>query len=271
MNTSTLAIDQSRKCPICGGPPSFEFKAKHRMALKCADLACGHIYAAVASPMQGVQKHFDPDAECKKYALRNVGLVEFLGSIDFLKPDSRILDVGAGVGHVSMAVRAAFPNASITCLEADPDAKLWLQKHRFQTIDTLEDCTGKFDAIYMIEVIEHVDDPCAVLTMLSKLLAPKGKLFITTPCGQATSGRIVPAAYDTPEHVHFFTEKSLSRALVSSGFEAPQFRTVRHLYHLRRGPAVVTNSVKDVARVLRAKLLGQHQLVTVVGPRLSGS
>ena len=145
-----------------------------------------------------------------------------------------------------------------------------IKEHGFSTADKLEDCTGIFDVIYMIEVLEHVDDPILVLKTLNKLLAPKGKLFITTPCGQATSGRLVDAAFDTPEHIHFFTEKSLSKALVSAGFEAPKFRTLRHMYHIRRGPLVLTNAVKDVARFLRAKLLGQHQLVTFVGGRVSG-
>jgi 2-polyprenyl-3-methyl-5-hydroxy-6-metoxy-1,4-benzoquinol methylase len=269
MKPSTCAIASSRPCPICTAAALFEFEAKHLKALKCSERRCGHIYAASAIPMQGVQQHYDPDEECRKYAQRNVRLVAFLGRIQFLKANSRILDVGAGAGHVAMAVRAAFPRANITCLEADPSAKAWLKKHGFNTADKLEDCTGTYDAIYMIEVIEHVDDPIVILKAVNKLLAPDGQLFITTPCGQATSGRLVHEAFDTPEHVHFFTEKSLDRALVSAGFESPKFRTLRHLYHTQRGPMVLINAAKDVARFVRAKFLGQHQLVTFVKPRLA--
>jgi trans-aconitate methyltransferase len=247
--------------------PQFAFAAKYVPVLKCSGRDCGHIYAASAQLLQGVQQHFDPDEECRKYAQRNIGLVAFLARVKFIRPESRILDVGAGVGHVAMAIRNSFPKTRITCVEADPDANAWLSRHGFETATKLEDCAGSYDSIYMIEVIEHVDDPIAVLKTLRKLLAADGRLFITTPCGQATSGRIIRDAYETPEHVHFFTENSLRRALLAAGFAAPKFRTLRHMYHIHCGLSVVTDSVKDVARFLRAKLLGQHQLITFVGPQ----
>jgi SAM-dependent methyltransferase len=265
MKTSKDKLADARRCPICGATPLFAFEAKYVQVLKCSEPDCGHIYAASSKPLHGIQQHIDPEEECRKYAHRNVGLVAFLARVKFINPKSRILDVGAGVGHVAMAIRNAFPNTRITCVEADPDAKAWLSRHGFETADKLEDCTGPYDSIYMIEVIEHVDDPIAVLKTLRELLATEGRLFITTPCGQATSGRMVSDAFETPEHVHFFTENSLRRALLAAGFEAPRFRTLRHMYHIRRGLSVATDAIKDVARFVRAKLLGQHQLITVVG------
>jgi len=215
--------------------------------------------------MQGVQAHHDLEGECRQYALRNVGLTAFLVRSGFIHANSRILDIGAGAGHVAMAIRSAFPKIDITCVEADPLAYGWLKKSGLTTQKGLEDCTGSFDSIYMIEVLEHVDDPIAVLKAINKVLARDGKLFITTPCGQATSGRIVQEAFETPEHVHFFTEKSLDLALRSAGYEAPKFRTLRHMYHVRGGRAVFSNVLKDIARYARAKILGQHQLITFVG------
>jgi SAM-dependent methyltransferase len=267
---STRPTASSRPCPICGAAPLYGFEAKHLSVLKCSERDCGHIYAASVNPMHGVVQLFDPGAECRKFAQRDVALVAYLARINFIRADSRILEVGAKAGHVAMAVRAVFPRANITCVQANPSAKAWLREKGFNTVDRLEDCTGTFDAIYMIEVLVHLDDPTVVLKAMNNVLAPTGKLFITAPCGETTSGGLVHVAFETPEHVQFFTEKSLSRALVSAGFESPKFRTLRHLYHLRRGHSVVTNAVKDVARFIRARLLGQHQLVTFVGPRLSG-
>ena len=156
------------------------------------------------------------------------------------------------------------------CVEADPSAQVWLRRNGFNTVAKIEQCTGTFDAIYMIDTLAFVDDPIVILKALEHLLAPNGKLFVTVPCGQATSGRLVHAAFETPEHIQFFTEQSLSKALVSAGFESPKFRTIRHLYHMRRGPLALTNAVKDVARFLRARALGHYQLVTFVSRGHSG-
>ena len=264
MRTLTVPIPGSRSCPICESSPCFAFTAKHIPVLKCGNEDCGHIYAATATPMQGVQTHFDPEAECQQYALRNVGLVKFLRRAGFVGPGSRFLDIGAGAGHVAMAIRSAFPSVDITCVEADPSANSWLQNNAFVTKKYLEDCDGTFGSICMIEVLEHVDDPISVLKKVNKLLATNGSFFITTPCGQTTTGRIVDEAYETPEHVHFFTEKSLGIALRAAGYVTPRFRTLRHMYHVKGGRFVVLNAVKDVARFFRAKILGQHQLVTFV-------
>lgn len=39
----------------------------------------------------------------------------------------------------------------------------------------------KFDLITLWDVIEHVEDPTAVIGMLKKLLTPKGRIFLETP------------------------------------------------------------------------------------------
>ena len=43
-------------------------------------------------------------------------------------------------------------------------------------------------------------------------------LFLTTPCGRMRTGSTNTNAYDTREHVQFFTERSLSAALARAGF-----------------------------------------------------
>lgn len=266
MQTIRLAPPSQRPCPICAAEPAYGFKAIHLDALKCGNQDCGHVYAVSPSPMQGVQQHFDPEGECRQFRLRNIGLVGYLRRVQFLAPTNRVLDVGAGVGHVAMAIRDAIPSIEIICVEADPAAKAWLAANQFATFDRLEDIRGTFSAIYLIEVIEHVDDPIRILKRLRSILSPGGQMFITTPCGQTTSGRFVRSAFETPEHVHFFTEHSLTKALLAAGFERPRFRTLRHMYRIDESQPVRT-LVMDVGRFLRAKILGHHHLVTLVGSR----
>lgn len=260
-----VAPPSQRPCPICGAAPIFGFKGIHLYALKCGDENCGHVYAVSPSPMQGVQQHFDPEGECRQFRSRNIELVMYLRRSEFLRPASRVLDVGAGAGHVAIATRDALPSIEITCVEADPAAKAWLATKQFTAYDSVEDLRGNFDAIYLIEVIEHVDDPIPFLRKLRNILSPGGKLFITTPCGQTTSGRFLRTAFDTAEHVHFFTEKSMARALLAAGFERPRFQTLPHMYRIDASRRART-LLADIARFIRAKLLGHHHLITFVGP-----
>jgi SAM-dependent methyltransferase len=264
MDITRIAPPSQRPCPICAAAPVFGFKGIHLYALKCGNENCGHVYAVSPSPKQGVQQHFDPEGECQQFHLRNIGLVMYFRRVGFLLPTSRVLDVGAGAGHVAIATRDAMPSIEITCVEADPAAKAWLAAKQFTAFDSLEDIQGIFDAVYLIEVIEHVDNPIRILKKLRSILSPSGQLFMTTPCGQTTSGRFVRTAFETVEHVHFFTEKSLTRALLAAGFERPRFRTLRHMYRIE-GSQRARTLVTDVGRFIRAKVLGHHHLVTFVG------
>jgi 2-polyprenyl-3-methyl-5-hydroxy-6-metoxy-1,4-benzoquinol methylase len=42
-----------------------------------------------------------------------------------------------------------------------------------------------YDAIFMIQVLEHVDDPVAVLKKYTAALTPRGRIFITVPNAQS--------------------------------------------------------------------------------------
>jgi SAM-dependent methyltransferase len=264
LEITRITPPSQRPCPICTAAPEFGFKGIHLYALKCGNEDCGHVYAAAPTPMRGVQQHFDPEGECRQFRVRNLALVRFLRRKRFLRPGSRILDVGAGAGHVAMAIRDAMPTVDITCVELDPTAKAWLETKDFNVFDSVDNVRGNFDSIYLIEVIEHVDDPVQVLKTLRGILPPNGQLFMTTPCGQTKSGRFLRHAFETPEHVHFFTRKSLARALAAAGFVEPRFRTLRYMYMLDRSRRART-LVRDVARYMRARMLGHHHLITFVG------
>lgn len=48
----------------------------------------------------------------------------------------------------------------------------------------------RFDAIFIVHVLEHLVDPVAVLRKAKSLLAPKGRLYLVVPNGGAASRRI---------------------------------------------------------------------------------
>jgi len=64
--------------------------------------------------------------------------------------------------------------------------------------------TGKVDEIFMDNVLEHLDDPMAVMVELYRILKPGGRLKVIVPYF-----RSVWAAID-PTHKHFFTVNSFA-------------------------------------------------------------
>jgi len=83
---------------------------------------------------------------------------------------------------------------------------------------------GGFDVITMLEVIEHVPDPLAVLQHARRLLKPNGLLYLTTGNAQPYRDRLLAWRYVIPEiHVSYFEPRSLEAALTRAGFR-PGYR-----------------------------------------------
>lgn len=254
-----------RPCPICGELPRESFQSKHLQVLQCGNPSCGHLYAANAPPDHGVQEHADPRAEREKYWERDKRLVRYWSEQGFLDPDSKVLDFGAGSGHIASAIREFLGVSKITCIEADPLARQWLDTCGLAVAQDLEQCPSDFTSVLLVELIEHVEAPIALLQKIRHHMAPAGKLFLTTPCGETRSGNRRTNAYDTPEHVHFFTERSLRLALSKAGFRKFQFLVVPALYP--RGKGVISAGMaylKGIARRIHSRLFGYSHLVVMI-------
>lgn len=254
-----------KPCPICETAPQESFKSRYLRVLKCANPSCGHLYAADAPPDHGVQRHADPEAERKKYWARNRRLVSYWAKHGFLNSNSKVLDFGAGSGHISLAIREFMGISAITCLEADPDSQAWLKKCGLEVAIDLGNCPPDFSAVLLVELIEHVDSPIELLRNLKKHMGTGGKLFLSTPCGETRAGSRKTNAYDTPEHIHFFTEKSLRLALGYAGFGNVQYRLVPQLYPRPNGViGTVTTLSKNFIRSIRDRIFGYSHLVAIV-------
>jgi len=81
---------------------------------------------------------------------------------------------------------------------------------------------GRFDAITMFHVIEHVLNPKALLKTCHRLLKPGGVLFIETPdiSGKRAKDAGINWEYlKIPEHLNYFTNRTLLMALKYVGLK----------------------------------------------------
>jgi 2-polyprenyl-3-methyl-5-hydroxy-6-metoxy-1,4-benzoquinol methylase len=97
-----------------------------------------------------------------------------------------VLDFGCGdAAFLSLASKSG---GECTGLEPDEEGRRFAEKelaergYSISVVDSVDALTpGSFDLVFLLEVIEHVDDPDAMLKTCKDLLKPGGALVITTP------------------------------------------------------------------------------------------
>jgi SAM-dependent methyltransferase len=152
-------------------------------------------------------------------------LVSFVRDLD---PAERVLDIGCGDGRLTAHLRATelvaadvSPVALMRAgtrlpgarrVELEPDAALPLPD-------------GSFDLVLCAETIEHVRDVQLLLSEARRVLAPGGRLAVTTPAhGRATGLSILAGGFERhfqplSPHLRFLTPRSLRALLEELGFE----------------------------------------------------
>jgi len=95
-----------------------------------------------------------------------------------------ILEVGCGTGG-NIPILKRF--GTVTCVEQDESAAELARQRQGATVlpgslpHNLPEFRSLFDLITLLDVIEHVDEDCASLVALARLLKPGGRMVITVP------------------------------------------------------------------------------------------
>lgn len=107
----------------------------------------------------------------------------------------------------------------------------------------------KFHAITLFEVLEHLDEPAAVLNELADHIVPGGVLVLETPnCAGVTDIRSINdyRLVHPLEHINAFTHETMISIARRAGFDV-----------IVRGPVYVTAEYRRAAKRTARHLLGQ--------------
>jgi SAM-dependent methyltransferase len=162
------------------------------------------------------------------YLSRGLSLAHLLRPFlpDPLPVPLRVIDIGAGYGHVLFALRAVL-GKSIDAAAIEPDARCHPTLHRVADRIFSADLEGsaipgsfrRSHAGFLLHLLEHVPDPVRFLEKVGGLLEPRGLLVLEVPhCPEA---RVRWYNQDVPHvpHLLFFTADALRNVLTRAKFE----------------------------------------------------
>ncbi len=89
-----------------------------------------------------------------------------------------------------------------------------------------------FDVVTYQDVIEHIPDPVNELKKIYKILKPGGIVFLVTPDIEGIWSRLLGPLwyhYKPYEHLTYFSQKNISRALKEAGFTNIETRKTYHV------------------------------------------
>jgi len=181
---------------------------------------------------------------------------------------SRILDYGAGKGF--LAEQLLGQGIKVSCFDlSEESAKVLDAKFAGHpnylgsfTPRNIEANRGSFDAVFLIEVIEHLEDDArkVVLGNMYELLKPGGIAIISTP-NHEDLGRdlicnpVTKEVYHRWQHVYSWTAESLATEISKMGFKISEVIETNLKYEGRGALWQARGFLKKV----KAKIKGRRQ------------
>lgn len=232
------------RCALCGadepvfeaGGVDFEYAtcANRFQFVRCA--GCGHLYLSPRPRSQDLGAIYPSDYYA--YAEEADGLVsrlrrrwegdkvrryaEWVG-----EGPRRLLDVGCGNGRFLALLRDfGPPDWELEGIDFDPDAARRCRERGFAAhvgrVEEFEPDGRGFDAVVMLQLIEHVDDPVRIAERVFALLRPGGVFIVETPNTAGLDYRAFRRSwwghYHFPRHWNLFSTRSLHAMLERAGF-----------------------------------------------------
>jgi SAM-dependent methyltransferase len=191
--------------------------------------ACGHLRS---SPIGDLAAYYDEqyrisldsDDDDQLYAVvdgKRIFRVEHqVATLLALAPPAhgaRVLDYGCAKGASARKLLSARPDLSVHLFDVStmytPFWAKFVTPDRWATHRTPDAWKGSFDVVMSLFVLEHVEDPVAMLAAIRSLLRPGGRVVLIVPNVWANSADFIVA-----DHINHFGRSSLGALFARAGF-----------------------------------------------------
>ncbi|MCH2170485.1 class I SAM-dependent methyltransferase [Myxococcota bacterium] len=142
-----------------------------------------------------------------------------------------VLDIGGGAGWQMNGLSEMDPRVRFTqVVDIDPEAEERARRNGHDyfpgTIEEFE-VNRRFDLVLMLNLIEHVEDPHAVLAKVASLLSPGGRALVKTPNFESWDARVFRHAnwggYHCPRHWVLFERNNFTALAERAGLGVKSF------------------------------------------------
>ena len=151
---------------------------------------------------------------------------ELLNEFERLGSKGPIHDAGCGFGFFVETAQSMAWEASGSELSSRAVASC--KKRGLNVEERADISSGPFQVVTSFELIEHLYDPKKYVESIKKQLLPGGLLYITTPNFNGLSRYLLKEKYNVinyPEHLCYFTPKTIHQVLSEMGFEKVWLKT----------------------------------------------
>jgi len=277
-------------CPVCRGtlsterwsgastadpsdlrPSSDQFGSILGRAVRCH--ACGHVSLAEFPKAEVLSESYE-DAADPVSIREEAGQVETarrtLASVEQFVQPGRFVDLGCWTG--SLLVGARERGWDVVGIEP---SKWGSDRARERGLDVRSTewnkhglPAGDFRLVAMCDVLEHLIDPGAALTEISRLLEPGGVLLLTVPDVGSRLARLLSRRWWSvlPMHVQYFTRDSLKQLLEAHGYEVLFVRTHAKVFSARYYAERLAGYSRLLERTAQATLRMLRQSDRLVAP-----
>jgi 2-polyprenyl-3-methyl-5-hydroxy-6-metoxy-1,4-benzoquinol methylase len=224
---------ESVRCPLCGAPEhSLLYDFSPYLVVRC--LSCGADYLSPRLIESSTRRLYEGDNYFRTDEVGYKGYLQQEQSLRYsfqrlLRQLKRrrltggaLLEVGCGYGYFLDEAHGYFQDRrGIDLSLAAVASTRPLADYVYHGDVTDIPAADRFDCIVLVSVIEHVYKPVEFLRQLLSHLKPGGTVVIATPNAGSIYrrwlGRRWPAFQVIPEHVAFYSRKTLSRTMRQAG------------------------------------------------------
>lgn len=146
-----------------------------------------------------------------------------------LTPGDRILEVGSAYGYFLDVAAGAYDVHGIEISEHAAAVSRSRGHNVFcGEVGDAPFRPDSFQAVVLLDCVEHLPDPLGTLRSLRRLLCPGGILFLTTGNHDAILARWMGKRWrlmTPPQHLYFFSADTMRRLVRAAGFRVCDMRT----------------------------------------------
>ncbi len=252
-------------CPLCGGPTSlagllgdgFYGVTAYRAPLyRCA--TCASLFQQPVPDRETIAGFYPSGywqegaatswlARLQRFYVAMILAADLMRWVRRLRlaRGAELLDIGCSRGDWLAEIRRL--DLRVQGLEADPRAAAYARRVHGLEVAEVDDASwqpepGSFQAITFFHLLEHVQDPGALLDKIHAALAPGGQILMRVPNPSSLQARCLGwrwKGWEFPRHLTMFSPRALYALLKDKGFEVSHSST----WSLRDGPTALSSSL----------------------------